>query len=250
MLSWVRYERTWCSSTNLFSFFSGLLLTTVTLGSFVATLVLRKAFRAEISSDIPLLNLTSNIVQTLASGPQESVQQLLASADIKTHIGAAMALLQNLGLAREVRRARNKIIVSTIMAQQRGYAEGLVWMKILIRADIFNNMLEDYKHSNSTMEKTVDMMSDLVEATMILVRQIRAKVLSPIKRCTAKCRKENTKNVKWMFLIKRLVQIIIHHLDLIKEVGLITYVCSDSHNKLKEIPCVSQRVQIVAMKLN
>ena len=233
----------------------------MTLGSFVATLVLRKAFRAEISSDIPMLNLTSNIVQTLASGPQESVQELLASADIKTHIGAAMALLQNLGLAREVRRARNKIIVSTIMAQQRGYAEGLVWMKILIRADIFNNMLEDYKHSNSTMEKTVDMMSDLVEATMILLRQIWAKVvspikkcmavvLSPIKRCMAKCRKESTSNVKWMFLIKRLVQIIIHHLDLIKEVGLITYVCSDSHNKLKEIPCVSQCVQIVAMKLN
>ena len=209
--------------------FSGLLLATVTLGSFVATLVLRKVFRAKISSNIPLSNLTSNSIQTLATERLESVQQLLASTD-ETHIGAALTLLQNIGLAREVRRARNKMIVSSIMARQGGHAEGLVKMKRTVRADVCQMMLQDFKHSNSRMEKMSDKMSDIVEAAMIHVRQIWAKVMHPIKRCTPKCLTPITKNLKTMFHIKRFMQIVVHHLDLIKEVGVLIYVFSDIDN--------------------
>ena len=77
---------------------------------------------------------------------------------MSTHIGAALALLQNLGLTREARRERNKMIVSTIMAQQGGQAEGLVWIKMYTPANVCNLILDDYKHTNSTLERTVDMM--------------------------------------------------------------------------------------------
>ena len=153
---------------------------------------------------------------------------------MSTHIGAALALLQNLGLTREARRERNKMIVSTIMAQQGGQAEGLVWIKMYTPANVCNLILDDYKHTNSIIEKTVDMMSDLVEAATIHVGQIRAKVVSSIKRCMPNCLKSTSEGkIKWMFLFKLLVQIIIHHLDLIKEVGVKTFVCSDSHKNIK-----------------
>ena len=97
---------------------------------------------------------TNNILKTLVKGSVEEVEATVESPNFSLSV----TQMQHLDLPRDVRRGRNKLLVFCLGESQ---ATAFIILKEKMSMSTAQEVIQDYKHSNSRVERLADSVEDL-----------------------------------------------------------------------------------------